>query len=200
MTAGNKKQTTRDKILIAASEEFEAKGFEGATVSDIRNRAGVSNGSFFHAFSTKENLASALYLSNLENYHQTIAQCLVGARGAASGIDALIRTHIAWVTTHRIAARFLFEQAKSDWMKDRRPEQQSSNENFRASLAKWYEPLMETGELMQLSPHALISQVIGPAQLICRGWLSGRDETPPTDHTEDLITCAVRAIVMNDPA
>ena len=200
MTVGAKKLTTREKILNAASEEFDLQGFDGATVSDIRARAGVSNGSFFHAFSTKEELAASLYLANLETYHQAMTQSLDEVTSAAEGVKALIEAHMGWVLSHKASARFLFEQAKSDWMKSSKPDQQQSNERFRDALAKWYEPLMTSGELMRLSPHALIAQIIGPAQLICRGWLSGRDDTDPKNHLDDLITCAVRAIVRIDPA
>jgi len=42
------------------------------------------------------------------------------------------------------------------------------------------------------------SQVIGPAQMFCRGWLSGRDRSDPRDQTDMLIACAIRAVAESD--
>ena len=39
------------------------------------------------------------------------------------------------------------------------------------------------------------SQIIGPAQIFCRAWLSGRDRTDPRHQADILIACAIRALV-----
>jgi hypothetical protein len=39
------------------------------------------------------------------------------------------------------------------------------------------------------------SQIIGPAQIFCRAWLSGRDRTDPRQQADILIACAIRALV-----
>ena len=41
-------KATRERILDAALEEFDERGYEATTVASICRRAGVSNGSFFH--------------------------------------------------------------------------------------------------------------------------------------------------------
>jgi hypothetical protein len=40
-----------------------------------------------------------------------------------------------------------------------------------------------------------ISQIIGPAQIFCRAFLSGRDRTDPREQADALIACAIRAVV-----
>ena len=40
------------------------------------------------------------------------------------------------------------------------------------------------------------SQIVGPAQIFCRAWLSGRDPNDPREQSETLIACAVRALVV----
>jgi AcrR family transcriptional regulator len=45
---------TRARLLDAAQEEFEATGFLDARISDIAERAGLSHGSFYHYFESKE--------------------------------------------------------------------------------------------------------------------------------------------------
>lgn len=45
---------TRSRLLAAAKEIFEESGFLDARVSDIAERAGLSHGSFYHYFDSKE--------------------------------------------------------------------------------------------------------------------------------------------------
>jgi TetR/AcrR family transcriptional repressor of nem operon len=49
----------RSKLLDAALRTIRAKGYGASTVDDICHAAGVSKGSFFHYFSSKEELALA---------------------------------------------------------------------------------------------------------------------------------------------
>ena len=47
---------TRARLLDAAKEEFEHTGFLDARISDIAERAGLSHGSFYHYFESKEQI------------------------------------------------------------------------------------------------------------------------------------------------
>lgn len=47
---------TRSRLLTAAKEIFEENGFLEARISDISERAGLSHGSFYHYFESKEEI------------------------------------------------------------------------------------------------------------------------------------------------
>ncbi len=47
---------TRARLLTAAKEIFEETGFLDARISDIAERAGLSHGSFYHYFDSKEEI------------------------------------------------------------------------------------------------------------------------------------------------
>ena len=51
----------REQILLAALKLFTEFGFHGTPTSKIAVEAGVSNGTLFHYFKTKEALILALY-------------------------------------------------------------------------------------------------------------------------------------------
>ncbi|WP_433266202.1 ScbR family autoregulator-binding transcription factor [Actinosynnema sp. CS-041913] len=53
-------QATREAILRAAAEEFDRFGYEGAPLSAILDRSGVTKGAFYFHFMSKEALASAI--------------------------------------------------------------------------------------------------------------------------------------------
>ena len=51
-----KGERTRARLLVAAKEVFEKSGFLNARVSDIAEKAGLSHGSFYHYFESKEEI------------------------------------------------------------------------------------------------------------------------------------------------
>ena len=52
-------QNSRTRLLDAALQVIRAKGYTATTVDDICHAAGVTKGSFFHHFKSKEDLALA---------------------------------------------------------------------------------------------------------------------------------------------
>lgn len=53
------KKPSRELLLEAATEIIRTKGYTSTTVDDLCEKAGVSKGTFFHNFSSKEDLAIA---------------------------------------------------------------------------------------------------------------------------------------------
>ena len=53
-----KSQETKAKIFSAAKHILQKKGYEGLSIKNICEEAGVSNGSFYHHFKTKDDLLS----------------------------------------------------------------------------------------------------------------------------------------------
>ena len=97
--------TAREDLLAAGLAVFDRDGFEGATVAAIRTRARASNGSFFHFFGSKKELAGTLFLEILARYHASIITAVDGSCGAREGVARLIRAHLDWVVNSRREAR-----------------------------------------------------------------------------------------------
>ncbi len=184
----------RDDLLTAALAVFDKDGFEGATVAAIRERAGASNGSFFHFFNSKRELAGTLFLEILRRYHIVMLDVIDPSPGAEEGIARLIRTHLAWVVDNRREANFLFEISRSEWAQDVREGRMARNATVAEGVEAWRAPLVASGDLLPMKASLFLSQIIGPAQFVCRAWLSGRDPSDPRDHADTLIECAVRAL------
>ncbi len=189
----------RNDLLAAGLAIFDRVGFEAATIAAIRQRARTSNGSFFHVFASKKELAGALFLEVLQSYHAVMLAALDRGAGqplgAAEGIDRLIRAHLDWVVTRRREARYLFEISRSEWTDEVREAQRAQNARLAAGIEHWRGPLLGRGELLAMPPAMFISQLIGPAQIFCRAFLSGRDRADPRTEADMLIACAIRALV-----
>ena len=185
----------REDLLAAGLAVFDRDGFEGATVAAIRTRARASNGSFFHFFGSKKELAGTLFLEVLQRYHAAVLAAIDPPCGARLGIDRLIRAHLDWVVNNRREARFLFEISRSEWIEAVRDAQQAQNSRLSEGVERWRAPLIASGELLPMTPTLFFSQIIGPAQIFCRAWLSGRDRGDPRLQADILIACAIRALV-----
>ncbi len=181
--------------MAAGLAVFDRDGFEGATVAAIRTRARASNGSFFHFFGSKKELAGTLFLEVLQRYHAAVLAAIDTSSGAQDGIGGLIRAHLDWVVNHRREARFLFEISRSEWAEDVQDAQRSQNARLAQGIETWRAPLIISGELLPMTPALFFSQIIGPAQIFCRAWLSGRDRSDPRHQADILIACALRALV-----
>lgn len=55
-----RRQATRQRLLDAASDVFAERGFHGASVEDICERAGFTRGAFYSNFSSKDDLVIEL--------------------------------------------------------------------------------------------------------------------------------------------
>jgi AcrR family transcriptional regulator len=185
----------RDDLLAAGLAVFERCGFEGATITAIRTRAHASNGSFFHFFASKKVLAGVLFLEILSRYHAAILVALEPHLSAREGTAALVRAHLNWVVNNRREARYLFEISRSEWADDVADAQRAQNARLVDGIERWRAPLLARSELLSMTPVMFVGQLIGPAQVFCRAYLSGRDLSDPRLQSDTLVACAIRALV-----
>ena len=186
----------REDLLAAGLAVFDREGFEGATVAVIRSRARISNGSFFHFFGSKKELAGTLFLELLRHYHAAVLAAVDPSLSAQDGIGRLIRAHLDWAVNKRREARYLFEISRSEWTEAVRDAQRTQNSRLAEGIERWRAPLIARGELLPMPSTVFFSQIIGPAQIFCRAWLSGRDRADPRHQADLLIACAIRALVV----
>jgi AcrR family transcriptional regulator len=60
-TVTRRREATRERILSAAMEVFAEKGFHGASVEDVCERAGFTRGAFYSNFAALDDLVMELY-------------------------------------------------------------------------------------------------------------------------------------------
>ena len=189
------RRDTKELILEAALAAFTGLGYEAATIADIRAAAGVSNGSVFHHFGSKEGIAEALYIDGIRRYQQGLLKVLARHQAdAAGGIRAVVRYHLDWVERHRDLARFLFDVGRPDWHGARSAELRAVNEAFAAAVAQWLQPHVAAGRVKPLAGEVFTACVIGPAQLVARGWIAGLRKARPTGFAQALADAAWDAV------
>ena len=70
--------SVRDRLLDAALALFVAEGYDSVSVDRVRKTAAVSNGSFFHLFQSKADLAAELLISCVLTYQRHVVAALRG--------------------------------------------------------------------------------------------------------------------------
>src|SRR5713101_1450827 len=126
----------RGDLLAAGLAVFDRDGFEGATVAAIRARARASNGSFFHFFASKKELAGTLFLEILARYHAAVLAAVDESCSARVGVARLIRAHLDWVANNRREARYLFEISRSEWTEEIRGAQRAQNSRLTEAIER----------------------------------------------------------------
>src|SRR4029079_6644326 len=120
-----------------------------------------------------------LFLEIIDRYHAAVLAAVDETCGARQGVARVITAHLDWVVNNRREARYLFEISRSEWTDEIRGAQRAQNSRLAEAIERWRAPLLERGELSRMTSSLFFSQIIGPAQIFCRAWLSGRDRADP---------------------
>ena len=88
---------TRARLLAAAKEIFEEDGFLDARISDIAERAGLSHGSFYHYFDSKEEVFREVAEAVEENLREPMDSIILNPDSTLSPLERItegIRVHM----------------------------------------------------------------------------------------------------------
>src|SRR6185503_509441 len=88
---------TRRRILDAALGCFDKKGVAATTIDDIRAASGVTVGSVYHHFASKDDVFDQLVQEAMAEYLSGIVDALEGGAGVEQSARRLVRTHVRWV-------------------------------------------------------------------------------------------------------
>jgi AcrR family transcriptional regulator len=161
----------RERILAAALPLFLEHGLANVRTETIREAAGVSNGSLFHAFPTKEAIAVALYVEAIGSYQGALLHELDPSRQAADVIRALVLAHWRWVAAHEAQARFLFEMGRPDWHAEAGARTRDLNTMLEAAYAAWWAQAVSAGAVQDVPLPAARAILLGPSMMALRHWL-----------------------------
>lgn len=184
----------RRRILDAALACFSRDGIAKARMESLCERAGVSTGSLYHHFKSKEHLAAALYLEGLRDYQKGILEVLRRHGSAEQGIRGVVRHHIEWVMRHPDWARFLSRHRQADFLSATGDEIRSQNDGFYAEVGAWLMPFIEREEVLRLPRRLYSSVIMGPTLDYMGRWLAGREEGDPTQAAKALADTAWNAV------
>jgi AcrR family transcriptional regulator len=80
------KQRTRERVLSAARRLFTERGYEGATIRDIAQAAGMSTGAVFASFADKSELFDEILTTDYEVIYAQMQQAGQNAQSVDEGV------------------------------------------------------------------------------------------------------------------
>ena len=186
-------RSSRQLILSAALSTFDDHGYGTATMSDIRREAGVSNGSLYHHFPSKDHVAAALFAEGVADYQEGFLAMLAVAADAEAGIRGGVNFHLGWARRNQPLARFLLHAMQAgEAAGERRPA--SERRPFLREVHGWLRREAQAGAIVELPRDLYYPIWIGPAQELTRQLLGGRVRLPARDAEHYLADEAWRSL------
>ncbi|GAA4580278.1 TetR/AcrR family transcriptional regulator [Planotetraspora phitsanulokensis] len=169
----------RTRIIEGALRRFSQDGVSATTLASLREESGVSVGSFYHHFASKEHVFGVLYAEILQAYQEAFIGELTRHDDARRGIEAIVALHMSWCGEHPERARLLISERPPRREEPGGPEVNDARRAFFRQVADWWRPHMKEGLLQPVHPTMCYVLWLGPAQEMCRLWFAGAHQ--PTE-------------------
>lgn len=143
-----KSKETKDRIFKAAKRIMKKNGYEGLSIKNICEAAGVSNGSFYHHFKTKDDLLS-YYIEDQPNLNLELSS-------TPENVDEIINTIIQVYLNYATYCRSLGVEFMANYYT---PKNQALNPHIRTQRhypIKTVQSYLEKGVSAGILSHELI--------------------------------------------
>jgi len=175
--------STQDRILAAALEVFAERGFDGARMRDIAERAGANLGLLTYYFTDKEELWKAAVTHAFAELGAELSEVLPSGGDDVAALERIVRRFVGFVARRPAFMQLMNDEGKRDsarmrWLADThvRPLYEGMRQRIERAQARGVLPTMPSVHLHYI--------VLGAAGLIfsqraeCRR-IAGVDPTDP---------------------
>lgn len=164
---------TVEQLLDTALALVREHGVSQLTVKQLSARSGVSMGSLYHHFGSRDGVVFALYRRSLERMLGEISSAVLDHHSPRAGVRALVKAYLAWVAAHHDEARVIYGVTEADLSASHRAEINALGGRLVAPLNAWLAPHVENGRVIAVAPGLLEIMLIGPAAEAARRILAG---------------------------
>lgn len=153
----------RRRILEATLDVFLDVGESGTFIQEVCRRSGVSVGTLYHHFGSKDQLIATLHYALLDDYQSGAGPILAADPPAEAGVRDTVAYHVRWLVGHPRPAMFLLQQPFAGYRSDQVPRALvAENEAFLDTVHGWLDRRMEDGQLRRLPFDVVVALLIGP--------------------------------------
>jgi AcrR family transcriptional regulator len=148
----------RARILEAALELFETRGFDGVAVPEIALKAGVATGTIYRYFETKEALVNALYRHWKKQYNEVVlAQPYEGATPRQTFSHYWQRMTL-FARAFPRAIRFMDLHHHAAYLDE---ESRAMSRNYASAAENFVREARRTGDVRALDPMMVVALMWG---------------------------------------
>jgi AcrR family transcriptional regulator len=178
--------SARDRILVAAAHLYALRGYEGTSIREIAERAGVTKPLIYYHFASKERLYGGLFRRALDYALQEVEKVLSGETTATGRLKGLIRAQVA--LARRAPEIYGFVHGVLT-MPGLLPLGFDYKEEGRRYLSRFHQVVTEgkrSGEFRDLPSEMVIAAPFSVLGIFVAGVLAGDLEKIPDDFEEKI--------------
>ena len=162
-------EATRGQLIAIATRMFAERGYEDTSIEAVLREAGVSRGSLYHHFPSKE----ALFEAVAEEVETSVgAQTIAAATGFESPVESMRAGFVAWIRLagDPVVRRILLIDGPSvlGWERWRAMEEQHALGLIKAGVQIIADQGQARPELVSMLAHVLLASVNEVALLVAR--------------------------------
>ena len=180
----------RAQLLRAARKVFRAKGYDGATVSEIVREAGVAQGTFYLYFPSKQDAAVSLF----DGLMETMAQAVEAAVESRTSFEGRLESMIAaaFKVARRNADLFRLTFVGAGETHPELHSQSPEHASFLRVITDLFRNAVDAGEMEAMDPEIAARLAIGLLQhAMLEAFVSGEGEEV------DRLEQGVSALLLN---
>jgi AcrR family transcriptional regulator len=185
--------TTRERLLDAARALFFSRGVEETSVAQICQTSGVSNGSLFHHFGSKEALALEIFLEVRRAYWIYVLDAMEACEQVPDAAEASVRAAFAFQRENPEAFAFMLDTSAAPWVLRQTTALRDLNAAFADRALRWAAPHVMAGRLPALSVHTFGALIFGLPQWIAREARAGLS-VPDTERCIEELASLMRRL------
>lgn len=196
MHARSTTASPREQIIDAALTVVERGGVPALTIAALVKASGVSNGSIYHHFGSRDGVVVAVFLDSFERCIADLMAAL-DERPAEQVVRDLACRYLDWVAANPARARFVYAAATSGGVTASAQDTVERKHAIFMPIARWFAIRSARGELRPLPAWSLDAVVMGPAHECARRFLAAPDRFDLAA-ARDLASAAAWAIIRPD--
>ncbi len=101
----------RPELIQFAAAAFSKSGYAAASLRDIGQMAGIKAPSFYHHFSSKEELLSVIVSETLDRIFETLLAEISSIDDPEQKLRRVISVHIQFIIDNRLQTKVVFEES-----------------------------------------------------------------------------------------
>ena len=171
----------RERILEASLKLFVEQGYFNTNVPDISKHSRCSVGSIYHHFLNKEEIASHLYQSGIEEFRQALAASIPENANLETTVQSVVEAFLEFAEQHKLLSRYIWLARHDEFLSGNvtRPTTVGLDKLGR-KLTKVIKSGIRQNEISNLKAEVIWSLIFGIPLSYVRDWLDGFSRETPS--------------------
>lgn len=174
-TQGSQNRATparRRAVVEAAITLFAERGLSAATMEDVARAAGISRGSLYHHFASREEVFGAAFADSMEQITAALDTSLVGLGtrfGVERGVLQLARAYLAWHEREPARGMIVRMAVHDERLAPYVGEGMARQMTFIADVIERFRPYRQRS-IVRCSDAVLVALIVGPLRDFVGSW------------------------------